>query len=79
MDFNSLFFPAPREKYTCITHFGEMFYLPKYLYTQPDGSTSANLAKDDSLTKTDTIYIPCLLIKHKQLSQHHLSRPDHSK
>ena len=68
MDFNSLFFPAPREKYTCLTHFGEMLYLPKRLQVLPDGSSVANLAKEDSLPTPDTIFIPCLLIKHKQLT-----------
>ena len=47
MDFNSLFFPAPRDKYTCLTHFGEMIYLPKRLQVLPDGSSLANLAKED--------------------------------
>ena len=75
MDFNSLFFPAPRDKYTCLTHFGEMLYLPKRLQTLPDGSTTANLAKEDALPTSDTIYIPCLLIKHKQLTPL-LSKPE---
>ena len=29
MNFNSLFFPAPKDHYSCITHFGEMIYIPK--------------------------------------------------
>ena len=29
MNFNSLFFPAPREHYSVCTHFGEIMYIPK--------------------------------------------------
>jgi len=77
MDFNSLFFPAPKDKYTCLTHFGEMLYLPKRLQTLPDGSLVASLAKEDSLPAIDTIYLPCLLIKHKQL-KHLGNKPETS-
>ena len=29
MNFNSLFFPAPKDHYSIITHFGEMIFIPK--------------------------------------------------
>ena len=29
MNFNSLFFPAPKDHYSVITHFGEMIFVPK--------------------------------------------------
>ena len=29
MNFNSLFFPAPKDHYSVITHFGEMIFIPK--------------------------------------------------
>ena len=29
MNFNSLFFPAPKDHYSIITHFGEMIFVPK--------------------------------------------------
>lgn len=29
MNFNSLFFPAPSNHYSVVTHFGEMIYIPK--------------------------------------------------
>ena len=29
MNFNSLFFPAPRDHYSIITHYGEMIFIPK--------------------------------------------------
>jgi len=68
MDFNSLFFPAPKERYTVLTHFGEMLYLPKTLKKHPDGTTTASLGTESSLATLETIYIPCLLIKYKQFT-----------
>ena len=67
MDFNSLFFPAPKDRYTVVTHFGEMLYLPKTLLKQPDGTTTAILGTESSSAVSETIYIPCLLIRYKQI------------
>jgi len=36
MNFNSLFFPSPKEHYSCITHFGELIYIPKVVETVKD-------------------------------------------
>ena len=35
MDFNSLFFPAPKDTYNMCTHFGEMIYIPKVYQMLP--------------------------------------------
>jgi hypothetical protein len=42
MDLNAFFFPAPRYRYTCNTHFGEMIYLPKVII-QEDGKSVAKI------------------------------------
>lgn len=70
MDFNSLFFPAPREKYTCVTHFGEMIYLPKSVQKRDDGTSIANIATETypKVPEDKVIYVPCLLIQHKQIT-----------
>jgi len=54
MDFNSLFFPAPKEHYNCVTHFGEMIYLPK---------KDSNLCLDAGCFESHQLYIPCLFIQ----------------
>jgi len=57
MDFNSLFFPAPKKHYSCVTHFGEMIYLPKV--TGP----VAKLCFENNCFESHQVYIPCLFIK----------------
>jgi hypothetical protein len=70
MDFNSLFFPAPTDKYSCVTHFGEMIYLPKFVSKQQDGSSIAKVVLDTTTHEDENccIYIPCLMIQHKNKS-----------
>jgi hypothetical protein len=53
-----LFFPAPPNRQTCVTHFGEMLYIPKVRQTI-DGKDVAVLATSNL---KDAVYIPCLLI-----------------
>ena len=36
MNFNSLFFPAPSNHYSIMTHYGEMIYIPKVYEMQRD-------------------------------------------
>lgn len=58
MDFNTLFFPAPSDSYTSLTHFGELIYLPKIK------STVNNIETIKIVTEVpkgcQAIYIPCL-------------------
>jgi len=61
MDLNGIFFPAPRDRYNCVTHFGEMIYLPKVIVKE----NGLDVAKIDVKEKNEAIYIPCLLIQHK--------------
>ena len=70
MDFNSLFFPAPSDKYSCVTHFGEMIYLPKLVQKQQDGSSIAKAVLDTATHEDENcfIYIPCLMIQHRNKS-----------
>lgn len=56
MDFNSLFFPAPAKHYSCVTHFGEMIYLPKVL------GAVAKLCFEPNCFERHEVYIPCLFI-----------------
>ena len=68
MDFNSIFFPAPSQKYTCADHFGEMIYIPKVV---PSGGGQAYIAYDTNslpdAQNSSIIHIPCLYIKFKPL------------
>jgi len=67
MDFNSLFFPAPKESYSIVTHFGELLYLPKNYIKNSDGTVTAYLGLNFSNQETEVVYIPCLHIKYKKL------------
>lgn len=49
MNFNSLFFPAPKPSYSFMTYYNEMIYIPKNLITKNSASIS---------------YIPCLYFKY---------------
>jgi hypothetical protein len=51
MNFNSLFFPAPRDHYTMCTHFGEMIYIPK-VYEMVSKSITHKQKKDSQLKQT---------------------------
>jgi hypothetical protein len=64
MDFNSIFFPAPKDRYSCASHFNEMFYLPKVVPTNGEAPYIAYqspmyLQRQSHLA---VIYIPCLYI-----------------
>lgn len=50
MNFNSLFFPAPKKTYSFLTFYNEIIYIPK------------NITKNH---KTIVSYIPCLFIQYK--------------
>ena len=64
MNFNSLFFPAPRGNYSIVSHFGEIIYVPKVIRDgkhvlaiddyKPEGEVSSKL-----------IHIPCLYIQKR--------------
>lgn len=64
MNFNALFFPAPADRYSCVTHFGEMFYLPK-VYSKENGANVAKIQLD--APHKSSIYIPCLMIQQKSI------------
>lgn len=64
MDFNSLFFPAPQSNQTCLTHFKEMIYIPKYVPpSMASVAPPARLASDANELR-EAVFIPCLLIKY---------------
>lgn len=45
MNFNSLFFPAPKDHYSVITHFGEMIYIPKAHEMEKNEATGEEVPK----------------------------------
>ena len=45
MNFNSLFFPAPKDHYSVITHFGEMIYIPKAHEMERNEATGEEVPK----------------------------------
>ena len=45
MNFNSLFFPAPKDHYSVITHFGEMIYIPKAYEMEKNEATGEEVPK----------------------------------
>ena len=63
MNFNSLFFPAPKVHYSVATHYGEMIYIPKHY-------TMTKRPSDDSMGQDDEQEIPVLnlssFISHKK-------------
>ena len=63
MNFNSFFFPAPSDRYSCVSHFGELIYLPK-MYVQEEDCKVAKIVHDQPKQAT---YIPCLMIQQKSL------------
>jgi len=62
MNFNSLFFPSPKDRYTCVSYFGDMFYLPKYINTD----SGAKIKWEEGCNK-EPVYIPCLMIQQKSI------------
>lgn len=63
MDLNYVFFPAPKDRYSCASHFNEMYYLPKVI---PSGGGSPYIAfhspknLQEYKSSLTVVYIPCL-------------------
>ena len=62
MNFNSLFFPAPRDHYSVCTHFGEMMYIPKVYELIPKDELNKRLNRHKRLNDEDTDMKPWLYI-----------------
>ena len=65
MNLNSLFFPAPRDHYSIMTHFGEMIYIPKMV----NGDQHTLCAPDASELNGRLVHIPCLFIQKRVVNK----------